>query len=88
MEPMMEKMKIDKDHELIVVPVDPNSFKDSLDLVKADGMKLKDVQNQTDKICLAAVEENGLALQYVNNQSGAIQKAALKQNKESAKFVV
>ncbi len=40
-----------------------------IEQVKRDPLSLKDIQVQTERICLAAVKVKGLALLYVKNQT-------------------
>lgn len=57
--------------------------KKELEMVKMNGMCLKDVAQQTYHMCLAAVEQNGFALQFVERPTPEIVEAALAQLKDS-----
>lgn len=57
--------------------------KKELEMVKMNGMCLKDVARQTYHMCLTAVEQNGFALQFVERPTLEIVKAALAQLKDS-----
>ena len=56
-------------------------------VVRADGLVLQFVENQTPEICLEAVKQNGLALQNVKEQTLEICLAAVKQYEWSFKYV-
>lgn len=51
--------------------------------VKADGMRLKEVERQTYAMCMVAVEQNGFALQYVQRPTRRVFEEAKKQIEES-----
>jgi hypothetical protein len=55
--------------------------------IMQNGMRLKQIKNQTFKICLIAVIQNGLALQYVKNQTPEICLTAVTQNERALKYV-
>ena len=48
---------------------------------------MKEIQNQTNEICLLAVKQNGMALQFVKNQTNEICLSAVQQNGMALQFV-
>jgi len=48
---------------------------------------MKEIQNQTEEMCLLAVKQNGMALQFVKNQTEQICLLAVKQNGMALQFV-
>ena len=48
---------------------------------------MKEIQNQTEEMCLLAVKQNGMALQFVKNQTNEICLLAVKQNGMALQFV-
>ena len=58
-----------------------------LELIKQNGLNLKYIKEQTNKICLEAVKQNGHALQYVKEQTNELCLKAVKQNGYSLKYV-
>ncbi len=48
--------------------------------VKKDPSSLRNIEEQTEDICLAAIKQDGDYLQYVDNQTETICLAAVKQN--------
>lgn len=58
-----------------------------LEMVKSNGLALKDIQDQTPEICLEAVKQTGWALQFVKNQTEEICLAAVRQNSYALQFV-
>ncbi len=42
--------------------------KELLNLVRKNGLALKDIKEQTEEICPAAVKKHGLALQFVKEE--------------------
>jgi hypothetical protein len=59
----------------------------SLAAVRANGLALQYVREQTHEICMAAVAADGLALRYVKEQTTPICMAAVKQNGLALKHV-
>ena len=55
--------------------------------ITKNGMLLRYVKNQTEKICLAAVKKNGWALKFVKNQTEKICLAAVKQDGWALQYV-
>lgn len=53
----------------------------------ADNLKLDDINNQDEFICINAVRQNGMALQYVKNKTIKICLEALANNKLSIQFI-
>ena len=53
---------------------------DLLSILREDGLRLMDIEEQTPQLCMAAVQQNGLALEYVKNQTREICLTALQQN--------
>lgn len=64
-----------------------SNYRNSLQLVRKDGMLLRDIQNQTKEICLEAVKQNGLALKYVKYQNELICLTAINQNHLAFSYV-
>lgn len=58
-----------------------------LEDIKKDGSLLKNVENQTEELCLAAVTSKGGALKYVKNHTPEIVIAAINQNGGAIHFV-
>jgi hypothetical protein len=56
-------------------------------LVKQNGLNLRNVPDQTYEICVLAVLQNGLSLEFVQEQTEAICINAVMQNKDAMQFV-
>jgi hypothetical protein len=44
----------------------------NLQQVQKNGLKLKDIEDQSEDLCLAAVRQNGLALEFVKKQTQSV----------------
>jgi hypothetical protein len=58
-----------------------------IELLSIDGLLLKYVKDQTERICISAVKSRGYALQYVINQTYDICMESVKENGRALQFV-
>lgn len=58
-----------------------------LKFVRMNPFRIKDIEDQTEEICLAAVKRDGYALEFVKEQTEEICIEAVRQNCYSIQFV-
>lgn len=61
---------------------------DQIEMVKKDGLSIKDIKNPSLNTRLEAVKQNGLALKYIDDQTEEICEAAVEQNKDAAVYII
>jgi len=62
-------------------------FIEDLEQVKLNGLNIRNMEYQNERLCLEAVKQNGLALLYVKKQTPQICYQAVKQKNEAVEFV-
>jgi hypothetical protein len=61
---------------------------EKIELVKKDGLSLKEMSEQTEEICIVAVNQTKMALKYVKDVTINVCLQIIKNDKESMKFVI
>ena len=62
-------------------------FIHDVEKVKLDGLNIKNITYQTERLCSIAVKQNGYALKYIKNQTEQICLEAVKQNGNMLQYV-
>ena len=64
-----------------------NEYIENMERVKYDYRELKNIENQTDGMCILAIRQNYKALEYVKNQTEELCLEAIKYNYKALEYV-